>query len=842
MTRRTLALAASFAALLAAGDARSKTPAAGKPPKLDPKLAKRQMEIERHEWQAQYDAVRVHDFAGAAKEYKAILAMDAQNERAALALASLYLADKKEADAVDVLTRLTKKDPQSKEAWLTLAEVATRSNDDAGNARMKAAVAQVIALDPANVGAYAMLYTSAYQRFKKGDAAARPEALEAARKLMQLSRMQDGGETRVLERAMVELAGQPVDLVVYDAKQSYAAAFDAARFGSINQQLAVARAGFESCTRMAPRPVPAPVVEECHYYLGLIHSQVAASEAYDLKAAEAELALAPSMSLAWVARAKILRAGERNTEARAALDEALARDPLMAVAHLELGILDKLDGKTDAAVLNFVRAIDADQFGATGERALTELAKTDPTHPYVTEGILNGNAGDVFSTEQYRSLVDYIERSMGGVEAKAPEQIVLEDIVRRLADGSAVKQRFEVKLVATKLPNAFALADGRVYVTRGLLDTIGKTLPPGRKIDVNNDLLGHVLAHELNHVIHKHTMHTAVFQQAIKDSAKMLDPAVLTHVTRLHEIEADREGMVMAFLAGYHPRGGIEFMELMGKQGEVPKHLDHPTFQERIDYLTDYWTDDVRYAFVSFKLGVAQMDKAASLEETDLPTAVTAYQTAVDHFKRFHAMLPSLKEALNDLGVAYTKLGVLAMDRNDSPLGRWQTRFSLERESSVKYANLVRDDGTTHSRGIDRARLPSQLRDAIASFKEALAIDEDYNKARLNLASAYLAANQIDSANATLAKIEPKPDVTSGDVDLIRGIALAEAKQYEPARAAFERAEGFPTLKRAAFFNAARALELGGKKVEAKKAYQQYAVVFPGGPWARAAESAAAKL
>jgi tetratricopeptide (TPR) repeat protein len=245
---------------------------------------------------------------------------------------------------------------------------------------------------------------------------------------------------------------------------------------------------------------------------------------------------------------------------------------------------------------------------------------------------------------------------------------------------------------------------------------------------------------------------------------------------------------------------------------------------------------------VSFKLGVAAMDQGAGLEETNLPAAVTAYQTAVEHFKRFHAMLPSLKEAMNDLGVAYTKLGVLAMDRADSPLGRWQTRFSLERESSVKYANLVREEGTTHSRGLDAARLPSQLRDAIASFKEALALDEDYNKARLNLAAAYLAANQIENATATLAKIGPKPDVTTGDVDLIRGIALAEAKNYEGARAAFERAQGFPALKRAAFFNTARALELGGKKADAKKAYQQYGAVFPGGPWAKAAETAAGKL
>ena len=53
---------------------------------------------------------------------------------------------------------------------------------------------------------------------------------------------------------------------------------------------------------------------------------------------------------------------------------------------------------------------------------------------------------------------------------------------------------------------------------------------------------------------------------------------------------------------------GIELMEVMGKEMEIPKHLDHPTFQERIEYLTEYWTNDVRYAFVSFKIGINAMD------------------------------------------------------------------------------------------------------------------------------------------------------------------------------------------------------------------------------------------
>src|SRR5690606_32752042 len=120
------------------------------------------------------------------------------------------------------------------------------------------------------------------------------------------------------------------------------------------------------------------------------------------------------------------------------------------------------------------------------------------------------------------------------------------------------------------------------------------------------------------------------------------------------------------------------------------------------------------------------------------------------------------------LGIAYVKLGVLAMNKDQSPLGRWQTRFSLERESSVKYVGLARDEEKTRTRGTVRTRLPWQLREAISAFKDALRIDEDYSKARLNLAAAYIAGNQIDNANAMLAKVDAKGGVTAGDIELIR--------------------------------------------------------------------------
>jgi tetratricopeptide (TPR) repeat protein len=84
--------------------------------------------------------------------------------------------------------------------------------------------------------------------------------------------------------------------------------------------------------------------------------------------------------------------------------------------------------------------------------------------------------------------------------------------------------------------------------------------------------------------------------------------------------------------------------------------------------------------------------------------------------------------------------------------------------------------------------------------------------------------------------------VTEGDLELIRGVALGESKQYDKAKASFEKAVASASSKRAASYNIAKTLELAGKKPEAKKAFQQYAKLFPGGPWAIAASASAAKL
>jgi tetratricopeptide (TPR) repeat protein len=547
--------------------------------------------------------------------------------------------------------------------------------------------------------------------------------------------------------------------------------------------------------------------------------------------------------MAGVEAARLYRLRDKNDEARKQLEAVLEKSPDLGTALVELAILDKLEGKEDDAVEHLVAAAERGGDRVARERAIAELGKLRPTHELVQVGLMMGESGDVFSTDRFKAAVALVEQSMGGVEKDAPELAAVEDIVAKLAAAAGVGSSLNLKVavLSSDAVNALAMPNGRVYVTRGMFEFL-KKMWPERPIDARHDALAHVLAHELAHVLRRHTVQGVIYREAMKDAEAPLDPSVLTHVTRLQEIEADREGIVMAVLAGFHPRGGIELMEKLGKEREIPRHLDHPTFEERVSFLSEYWTNDVRYAYVSFSLGVAAMEKGQKLEDSDATKAGEAYEAAAEHFKRFRATLTAQREVMNNLGVVYAKLGVLALGKADTPLGRWRTRFSIERQSASKYRGLEREEesGTRGAPG-GKVRMPWQLREAIAMFKEALATSETYGKARLNLATAYLAGSRLDEAAEAIAATKPAKGVSAGDIEIVRGVILAEKGQHDKAQVAFEAAAKAGSAA-AASFNLARLLEVRGKKAEAKAAYQSYAKAYPNGAWAEAAKTAASKL
>jgi predicted Zn-dependent protease len=800
----------------------------------------KQRTIERLLFTAQYYLLREGDLEAAAAEYRKVMKLDKGNVMAGMALADVEIQRKKPKAAVKVLETLGRKAKTDGRVWRALAQAYRAGGDDK---KMVASCKKALAINSRDGEAHWILFERALERTRRGDKAARAELETSARGYLQSGYLAQGPQHRMVERTLVELAGDEVGLAIYDAKAAYQDAFADGNIGSINQRMAEARRGFEKCIEAEPTR------QECHYHLGLVYASVKASEAYSPEKAKASLRRAPDMPEAHVELARLLRVQDDLDAAARELGVAIKLSPRLAVAHLELGIVRKLDGNEEAAVDSLVAAYEADRFSGTADRAVAELAKIKPDHPLVAGAMRFGDlkGGDVFATDRFKAAVKMVEEQLGGVEEGAPEQAILEEVLARLRKAGDVSSRFSfrVSLLKTSMVNAFALPDGSIYFTRGLFDFLAKKWPK-RKVDATNDVLGHVMAHEIAHVVRRHTLQSLIYQEAIKDAERSLDPAILTHVTRLHEVEADREGIVMAFLAGYHPRGGIEFMEISGQEMEIPAHLDHPTFEERVHYLEEYWSNDVKYAFVSFRLGLDALDKAAR-HEGDAPVkAAESYEVAADHFKRFRTTLKATKEVLNNLGIAYAKLGVMRLSVTGTPLLRWQTRFSIEREQALKYVSVEREDaeegrtrggGPRQDKKAGPAQVPWQMREAQGAFDEALKIDRNYVKARLNLALVQLALSRPADAEQRLAALK-----SSGERDLLLGVAEAEQQNWAEAEAALVRASKIKSTERAARFNLARLYEVSNRKADARAAFKAYLTLDRDSAWARAAEKAMKSL
>ena len=197
------------------------------------------------------------------------------------------------------------------------------------------------------------------------------------------------------------------------------------------------------------------------------------------------------------------------------------------------------------------------------------------------------------------------EEKLGGVivDHFAPPSRRCEDPVRRAKIDAIVaaltaKARpqpytFHVTVVNSSMFNALAAPGGQIILFRGLLE----------RTESAEELAG-VLAHEVQHVLHRHVTR-AIFQQA---STGVLMAALVGDVSsvvayglegartlgdlqmsRAAEAEADREGMRLLQEAGIDPQGMITFFEKLsrhegGRGGDaVTRYLrTHPTTTERI--------------------------------------------------------------------------------------------------------------------------------------------------------------------------------------------------------------------------------------------------------------------
>lgn len=155
-------------------------------------------------------------------------------------------------------------------------------------------------------------------------------------------------------------------------------------------------------------------------------------------------------------------------------------------------------------------------------------------------------------------------------------------------------------------PNAFALPNGSIYVTTGLLALVD-----------NESQLAAIMAHELTHVMRRHTymqnrsnrkkfltinviaivgsVTPGMVGTAISLAAAISPFIVMSMIagySRDLEREADHRAVDMMISAEYPPEEAINVMRLLSKdiEGEQIKlfYNDHPELQERIRYLSSY--------------------------------------------------------------------------------------------------------------------------------------------------------------------------------------------------------------------------------------------------------------
>jgi len=156
-------------------------------------------------------------------------------------------------------------------------------------------------------------------------------------------------------------------------------------------------------------------------------------------------------------------------------------------------------------------------------------------------------------------------------------------------------------------PNAFALPNGSIYVTTGLMSLLD-----------NESQLAAIIAHELTHVMRRHTylsnrsnrkkfltmnVMSAVGAYAplsvvgavimvVTSVAPFIMMATMYGYSRDLEREADLKGIDMMISAEYPPEEMVSVMKLLDKdiEGENIRlfYNDHPSLDERIKYLSGY--------------------------------------------------------------------------------------------------------------------------------------------------------------------------------------------------------------------------------------------------------------
>src|SRR5919197_725085 len=198
--------------------------------------------------------------------------------------------------------------------------------------------------------------------------------------------------------------------------------------------------------------------------------------------------------------------------------------------------------------------------------------------------------------EHQRILATY-----GGAYQDARLEALITRVVEQLVAASERPDlKYRVTILNSPAVNAFALPNGQLYVTRGLL-----------ALGSDSSEIASVLSHEMAHVIARHAalredqarqaalisrVATDVFNDPQMSALTLAKSKLaLAGFSRAQELEADGLGVGLASSAGYDTYGAVRFLTSMGRNSDLkpstrvqldPRAADflssHPATPERV--------------------------------------------------------------------------------------------------------------------------------------------------------------------------------------------------------------------------------------------------------------------
>jgi predicted Zn-dependent protease len=174
------------------------------------------------------------------------------------------------------------------------------------------------------------------------------------------------------------------------------------------------------------------------------------------------------------------------------------------------------------------------------------------------------------------------------------ESLITQTVDKLVAASERPSLKYKVTILNSPAINAFALPNGQLYVTRGLLALANDTSE-----------LASVLSHEMAHVIARHA---AIREDQAKQASLVSNTntellnnpemgamalarskIALATFSRAQELEADGVGVGISQRAGFDPYGAVRFLTAMGRNAELRVPANNNGMDARfLDFLSSH--------------------------------------------------------------------------------------------------------------------------------------------------------------------------------------------------------------------------------------------------------------